>query len=261
MKELCNKVIDLVKETGNYIRQEAKKKKQIDSKGKNDFVTHVDKESERRLVNGLNKILPEAGFVAEEGTSTIKGKEYNWIIDPIDGTTNFIHGLAPYAISVALEYKSKIVVGVVYELGNDECFYAWEGSKAYLNGSEISVSKAQTVSDSLLATGFPYSNFKMLDGFMKSLKYFMQNSHGLRRLGSAATDLVYVACGRVDGFFEYGLKPYDVAAGAFIVQQAGGLNSDFNGTDNFIYNPEIISANPFIFKELQNIIKSYLVTE
>ncbi len=258
-KELCQQVIELVKETGQYVKSEGKKAKNIEVKGQNDFVTHVDKGSEKRLVEGLSKLLPESGFIAEEGTSTKKGEVYNWIIDPIDGTTNFIHGLSPHAISVALEENDEIVIGVVFELGLEECFYAWKGSKAYLNGHEIEVSSAKTINESLIATGFPYSNFSMLEGFTKTMDFFMKNSHGLRRLGSAATDLVYVACGRFDAFYEYDLKPYDVAAGAFIVQQAGGKNSDFSGGENYIYGKQIVSSNNDVFEDFQSVIQQLML--
>ena len=203
-------------------------------------------------------LLPEAGFIAEEGTSDRKGERYNWIIDPIDGTTNFIHGLSPYAISIALEDKNEIILGVVYEIGLDECFYTCKGAPAYLNGKEITVTSASSVADSLIATGFPYSDYGKMKGFMNSLDYFMKNSHGLRRLGSAATDLAYVACGRFEGFYEYGLKPWDVAAGAFLVQQAGGANCDFNGDENYIYGQEIISSNSLVFDEFKGIINKLM---
>ncbi|WP_075591146.1 inositol monophosphatase family protein [Labilibacter marinus] len=258
---LCHSVTELAKKTGQYIREEAAKAKRIEVKGKNDFVTHIDKGSEERIVAKLSELLPEAGFIAEEGTSDKVGERYNWIIDPIDGTTNFIHGLAPHAISIALEDKNEIVLGVVFELGLDECFYSWKGADAFLNGNKIEVSKAPSVADSLLATGFPYSDYSKMSGFMKSLDYFMKNSHGLRRLGSAATDLAYVACGRFEGFYEYGLKPYDVAAGAFLVKQAGGDNCDFKGGDDFIYGEEIISSNAFIHQELKGIIKQIMTEE
>ncbi len=259
LERLCRSVIQLVKSTASYIREEAANSKKIEVKGLNDFVTHIDKGSEQRLVEGLSKLLPEAGFIAEEGTSDKVGEELNWIIDPIDGTTNFIHGLCPHAISIALEYNKEIVLGVVYELGLDECFYSWTGAGTYLNGQEVFVSSARQVKDSLIATGFPYSDFSIMENFMKSMDYFMRNSHGLRRLGSAATDLAYVACGRFEGFYEYNLKPYDVAAGAFLVQQAGGMNCDFNGGNDYIYGKQIISSNAKIFNEFKDIIKNTLL--
>lgn len=156
---------------------------------------------------------------------------------------------------MALEDGKEIVLGVIYELGLDECFYTWKGAPAYMNGEKISVSEAAKVEDSLLATGFPYSDYSKMDGFMESLDYFMKNSHGLRRLGSAATDMAYVACGRFEGFYEYGLKPYDVAAGVILVQNAGGYNCDFSGGEDYIYGQEIIAANASIFDEFKGVIK------
>jgi len=261
LSSLCQSVIELAKNTAEYIKTEAAISKNIEVKGKNDFVTHIDKGSEEKLVTGLSSLLPEAGFIAEEGTSTKKGDKYNWIIDPIDGTTNFIHGLCPYAISIALEENNEIVLGVVLEIGLNECFYSWKGAPAYLNGKEIHVSKAAKVSNSLIATGFPYSNYTFMAGFMKSLDYFMKNSHGLRRLGSAATDLAYVACGRFEAFYEYDLKPYDVAAGAFLVKQAGGKNCDFEGGNNYIYGKQIISSNALVFDEFKTSVKKLILSD
>ena len=226
---ICSEVQEIVRDTATFIRKEKEKQRHLDIevKGRHNYVTSVDKNSERMLVEGLLDLIPESGFIAEEGTANGRKERYNWIIDPIDGTTNFIHGLPPYAISVAFMEYDEIVVGVIYEIGLGECFYAWKDSPAYLNGEVIRVSKAQTVSDSLIATGFPYTNFKLLDQFMNTMIYFMENSHGLRRLGSAATDIAYTACGRFDGFYEYGLNPWDVAAGILILnrQVAGSLIS------------------------------------
>lgn len=252
-ENICFKVIETVKDTAILIEQEATKHKNVisETKGRHNYVTSVDKAAEEKIVNELSFLLPEAGFIAEEGTSTKKGEVYNWVIDPIDGTTNFIHGLSPYAISVALMEGDEIVVGVIYELGLKECFYAWKNSSAFLNGEIISVSKAATVNDSLIATGFPYTNYSYMDEFFESMKYFMENSHGLRRLGSAATDIAYVACGRFDGFYEYGLNPWDIAAGILILKQAGGISSDFSGGKNYLFGGEIISSNKMITEEFQ----------
>jgi len=230
LQNLCAETKKIIKETGSYILTEAEQfnSEAVESKGLHDFVSFVDKNAEKQLVDGLKQLVPEAGFIAEEQTETYRAEQYNWVIDPLDGTTNFIHGLMPYAISVALMEKEEVVLGVIYEISRNEMFYAWKGSKAYLNDMEISVSKANKVSDSLIATGFPYYDYDRLPQFMKTLDFFMRNSHGLRRLGSAATDLAYVACGRFDAFYEYSLSPWDVAAGALIVQQAGGKVSDFN---------------------------------
>ena len=260
LQNICTRAKELIKKTGSYISTEAKQfsSDAVESKGVHDFVSFVDKNAEKQLVTGLKKLLPEAGFIAEEQTETYQSELYNWVIDPLDGTTNFIHGLIPYAISVALMEKEELILGIIYEISRDEMFYAWKGGKAYLNDKEISVTGANKVSDSLIATGFPYYDYDRLPQFMKSLDFFMRNSHGLRRLGSAATDLAYVACGRFDAFYEYSLSPWDVAAGAFIVQQAGGKVSDFNGGNNYIFGKEIIASNSNIYNEFLKSIKDIM---
>jgi myo-inositol-1(or 4)-monophosphatase len=259
LETICHNVCELSKTTGAFILAERSKfsTTQIEIKGKNDFVSYVDKTSEKLIVEGLEKLLPEAGFIAEEGTSTKKGEVYNWIIDPLDGTTNFIHGIPCFAISIALMRNQELIMGVIYEINFDECFYAWEGSKAYLNGKEISVSKIDKVSDSLIATGFPYYDYSRLNEYMELFKHFMKNTHGLRRLGSAATDLAYVACGRFEGFYEYYLQPWDVAAGAFIVKQAGGKVTDFKGEENYIFGREIVAGNSDFFPEFLTDVKRF----
>jgi myo-inositol-1(or 4)-monophosphatase len=260
LEKICKQVVELTENVGSFILAEKNnvKEKNIETKGLHDFVTYVDKSSEEQLVKKLSEILPEAGFIAEEGTTTKKGEKYNWIVDPLDGTTNFIHGITPFAISIALMRNDKIVLGVVHELGLNECFYAWENSSAFLNGEEINVSSNKTIEDSLIATGFPYYDYERIKPFMKTLEYFMQNSRGVRRLGSAATDLVYVACGRFESFYEYSLSPWDVAAGSFIVQQAGGKVSDFNGKNNYIFGKEIIATNSEVYKEFFASIKEIM---
>lgn len=259
MQQLCQDVCALTKKVGAFIKEQRATftESRVEVKGTNDFVSYVDKNSEKQLVEALSQLLPEAGFIAEEGTSTKKGDTYNWIIDPLDGTTNFIHGIPCYAISIALMRKDKIVLGIIYEINLDECFYAWEGSKAYLNGKEIKVSANTTLASSLLATGFPYYDYHRMNEYMELFKYFMQHTRGLRRLGSAATDLAYVACGRFEGFYEYSLQPWDVAAGAFIVQQAGGKVSDFSGNDNYIFGKEIVASNTACFNEFLKSVQTY----
>ncbi len=257
LEQLSNRVNELSTRVGTFIRNENSKlsEKNVEKKGKHDFVTYVDKTSEEILVEGLEKILPGAGFITEEDTSNKSGETYRWIIDPLDGTTNFIHGITPYAISIALQRDESTVFGLVHELGHNEFFYAYENGGAFLNGKKIQVSKTNKVDNSLIATGFPYYDYTRLDDFQKTLEYFMRNSRGVRRLGSAATDLAYVACGRFDGFYEYSLSPWDVAAGAFIVQEAGGKVGDFKGENNFIFGKEIIAANTGIYKDFLEVIK------
>jgi len=260
-EKLCNEVVDLVRVTGEYIRNELNNRDSLvpEVKGTHNYVTYADKAAEKMLVEGLGKLIPESGFIAEEGTSTKKGEVFNWVIDPIDGTTNFIHGVPPFAVSVGLMKEKEIVLGVVYEIGMNECFYAWKGGGAFLNGKKISTSNIRKVKDSLFVTGFPYTRFKHMDRFMESLHFFMVNSHGLRRLGSAATDIAYVACGRFEGFYEYGLNPWDIAGGIIILKEAGGKVSDFNGGKNYMYGEEIIAANPYVFDEFLNCIKTIMI--
>ncbi|NBC82171.1 MAG: inositol monophosphatase [Bacteroidetes bacterium] len=249
--DICNQTVELAREVGHFIKNERDKISSdvIEAKGTNDFVTYVDQAAEKKIIEKLSRILPESGFIAEEGTSNKKGEVYNWIIDPLDGTTNFIHGAPPYAVSIGLMENDRMVVGVVYEITLDECFYAAMGHPAYLNGKEITVSQTSKVAHSLIATGFPYTDFHRMETFMETLKDLFKNSHGVRRLGSAATDLAYVACGRYDAFYEYNLKPWDAAAGVFIIQQAGGHNSTFSNTDDYLFGKELVSTNKILHKE------------
>ncbi len=260
LQNICKKVIETARETGDFIRKERTifSADLVQSKGLHDFVTHVDKASENQIFNSLKEILPEAGFLGEEKTNEVKGELYNWIVDPLDGTTNFIHNLYPYAVSIALMKEEEIILGVVYEIGADEVFYAWGNSKAYCNDDPISVSNTSFLKDSLIATGFPYSNFSKLDAYLNSMVYFMKHTHGLRRLGSAAVDLAYVARGDFDGFYEYGLSPWDVAAGSFIVQQAGGKVCDFSGRNDFLFGKEFIASNTNLHKEFFQIISGIM---
>jgi myo-inositol-1(or 4)-monophosphatase len=259
-RKLCESVKSVAKDAGGYIRDRLNQVSigHVQIKGKQNFVTDVDKGAEERIVKSLEALLPEAGFITEEGTSTKTGIRYTWVIDPLDGTTNFIHGTPPVAVSIALLENNQPVVGVVYEIFMDECFYAWKGSKAYLNGKEISVSLTGKVIDALIATGFPYHNFDRINSYMKSLVHFFTNCHGVRRLGSAATDLVYVACGRYDGFYEYNLNSWDVAAGALIIKQAGGKASDFYGGDDFLFSREIVASNANMYTDFLTQVSRFM---
>ena len=240
--------INLVKSVGLYIKSESHKfsSSDIEEKGLHDLVSYVDKEAERRLVEELGKIIPGSGFIAEENPSLNRSENFNWIIDPLDGTTNFLHGVPVFSVSVALMYNEELIAGIVYEINRDECFYAWKDGGAFLNDKKISVSESKTLGDSLIATGFPYYDYERVEPFVETLKHFMKNTRGIRRFGSAALDLAYVACGRFDGFYEYSLNAWDVAGGAFIVQEAGGIVEDFKGGENYLFGKEIIAVNPHI---------------
>jgi myo-inositol-1(or 4)-monophosphatase len=238
-------VIQLCEEVADFIRNENQHfdRSKIEQKGSfSNLVSYVDKEAENRLVKKLSEIIPGAGFIAEEGTEREGTNEYKWIIDPLDGTTNFLHGLPIFAISIGLTRKDKTVLGIVYEVSHKECFHAIEGGKAYCNDKVISISPIKTLQESLLATGFPYYHTEKKENYLEIIRIFLEQTHGIRRLGSAAIDLAYVACGRMEGFFEYNLKPWDVAGGAFILQQAGGKVTDFSGGDNFLFGGELCAA-------------------
>lgn len=259
LDRLCLEVVALAKGAGNFIRTEAGKFRsdKIEFKGLNDMVSYVDKTSEEMIVAKLQQLLPEAGFITEEKTVVKTASQYNWVIDPLDGTTNFIHGLPVYSVSIALKEYEELVLGVVYEINQDECFYAWKGAPAYLNGKEIHVSDKPTLSDSLVATGFPYYNFEKADAYLDLFKDLIQSTHGLRRLGSAAVDLAYTACGRFDAYYEYNLNDYDMAAGIIIVKQAGGKVFDFNGGDDMLRTRDVIATNGNVGEELLGKVKEY----
>jgi myo-inositol-1(or 4)-monophosphatase len=254
---ICKQACDLAKSVGSFIIGESSlfSMDKVEEKSMNQLVSYVDKTAEEKLVAGLKMIFPEAGFITEEQTITTEEKEYMWVIDPLDGTTNFIHQIPVYSISIGLLRNKKPVMGIVYEVNRNEMFYAWEGSKAYLNGKEISVKQNPSLSKSLLATGFPYYDFHGMQAYLNTLQYFMKHTQGMRRLGSAAVDLAYVACGRFDGYFEYGLSPWDVAGGIFIVQQAGGKVSDFKGGDDCIFGREIVASSTALYPEFFEVIK------
>lgn len=249
---LSTQVVAIARLAGNFIRKESMNFNagDVEVKGLNDLVSYVDKTAEEQLVDNLAVLIPEAGFITEEGTSEKKGATFNWIIDPLDGTTNFIHGVPVYSISLALYEGDTPVLGLVYEINRGEMFYSYQGAPAFLNNQVIRVSSRRTLSETLLATGFPYYQFDQQEAYMKLLAELMQRTHGLRRMGSAAVDLAYVACGRFDAFFEYNLNAYDVAGGAYIVQQAGGRVMNFSGGPEFINKREILATNGLVDQEM-----------
>lgn len=251
LPKLTEAVVTLSREVAAFIRTEGTRfsDANVESKSLNNLVSYVDKGAEQHFVDGLSSLLPEAGFIAEEGTGA-RAEELNWVIDPLDGTTNFIHGIPCYCTSVALMRGNSVLLGVVLEVTRDECFSAWKGGGAFLNGSAIHVSGRRTLVESLLATGFPYDDFGREAQYMDLLRALMHNSRGIRRLGSAAADLAYVACGRFEAFYEYGLNPWDVAAGALIVEEAGGTVTDFNGGERYVFGEEIVASNGAIHTEL-----------
>lgn len=263
LASLCDQVCSVAKSAGDFIRSESKKfsPSDVELKGRNNLVSYVDKKSEEMIVSALDKLLPGSGFITEEDTVGASQKEITWIIDPLDGTTNFVHKLPCYCISIGMLKDGKLSLGVIYELNLDEMFYGYRGGKAMLNRKSIKVSSTKTVADSLIATGFPYTDYSKMEPYIKIFQHLMLSSRGLRRMGSAAVDLAYVACGRFDSFYEYGLNAWDVAAGAFLVDLAGGKNSDFSGGDNFLFGKEIITSNGFTHDEMLEAIGNIIEKE
>ncbi len=257
LEELCFQTQKVVKEAADFIKGHSNKvgKEKIEFKSLNSLVSFVDKGAEEILVAGLSKLLPDSSFLVEEGTVERSSSDYEWLVDPLDGTTNFLHSIPPYAVSVGLNYKGSPIMGVVHEVNLNECFYAWKDGGAWLDGKSIKVSDTNDLKESLLATGFPYYDFSGLKPYLETLEYFMLNTRGLRRHGAAAIDLVYVACGRYEAYYEYSLQPYDISAGAFIVQEAGGIATDYEGGDNHVFSGQVIAGNPAIHQAVLEVVK------
>jgi myo-inositol-1(or 4)-monophosphatase len=259
LADILSETTWIVRETGQWILQQSSQftSNDIIYKGTNDLVSFVDQQAEAKLKQGLSAIFPEAQFIAEETSSNYEevGDGYYWVIDPLDGTTNFLHKLPVFAVSVGLIYHKQPILGLIYEPNRDELFTAAKGLGAHLNGKSIQVSPEKSLSKSLLATGFPYYDFSYQDRYLELLKELMRSSHGLRRMGAAAIDLAYTACGRFEGFFEANLKPWDMAAGKIIIEEAGGMVTNFSGGQDVIFTGEIIGAGP-IFSEFLGTLQS-----
>ncbi|WP_306644090.1 inositol monophosphatase family protein [Sanyastnella coralliicola] len=257
LRQLLDALVDLSKETGQWMLQQQVNPEQIETKTLNNFVSFVDKGAEERFVTGLQKLLPEAGFIAEEGTGTPSESGLNWIIDPLDGTTNFLHQFPVWCTSVALIDKDELQLGVIYDPNRNECYTAIKGEGAFLNGEPIVVTKKTALKDCLLATGFPYDDFGRQAEYLGLLGVLTQGTRGIRRLGSAALDLAYVACGRCDLFYEYSLNPWDVAAGALIVKEAGGTVTGFKEGDDPIFGDDILASNTSTHEEMLGVIERH----
>ena len=259
--QLSHDLAALCRSTAGFIRQEEATfdRAKIEHKGVHDLVSYVDQETERRLVAGLRQLLPTAGFITEEGTAGPDShtEEFTWIIDPLDGTTNFVHGLPVYSISVALLHQRELVVGVVHEVNRDESFRAVRGGGAFCNNQPIYVTDIPDLNNALIATGFPYKDFGLMQTYLQVLGAFMSRSHGVRRLGSAAVDLAYVAAGRCEGFFEFNLNAYDVAAGILLVREAGGHVTQFLTDGDPLFSREVVASNGRLHLEMQQTIREF----
>lgn len=258
-ENITTQLAGICSRVGSYIRQEYQNfsSSKVEVKGIRDTVSYVDKESERQLVEYIKPLIPAAGFITEEGTEKSKGEVYNWIIDPLDGTTNFVHRIPVFSISVALLRNEELVVAVVYEINQNECFSAWKGGGAYLNGERIHVSDNRLFEEALIGTGLPFREFEKLNPYIEVLKSVMQRTRGVRRIGSAAVDLAYTACGRFDAFFEQYLMNYDMAAGVLLVKEAGGIVHDFDGSDGMLTKGNIVAGNPTLGTALLTEIKKH----
>ncbi len=251
MDNLCKKVETLVRSTGEYLKNEQAKlnKKDIELKGSRDYVTYIDKEAERILVKGLKELFPIAGFLTEEETVDYEETEYTWIIDPLDGTTNYIHGDATFAVSIALRHEQEIVLGVVYDPIIDQMYSATALTKAKLNNKNLMVSGHNTIKNAYLGCGIPYVlDTKGEEVLQNAMKHFRTSSFRIK--GSAALEICYVAAGITDAYFHSGLSPWDVAAGTFILKCAGGMCTDFSGGNNYLFGKELVASNGVIHNEI-----------
>jgi len=259
LKELTLSVCEVAKRAGLFIRKERSQfhAERIERKHAHDYVSYVDKQSETLIVSALRQLLPEAGFITEEGSASHTNEDYCWVIDPLDGTTNFIHSYAPYAVSIGLLRGTDILLGVVYEICADECFYAWQGGGAYMNGTPLHVS-GSPLSDALLCLQLPYD----ADAYSPIARSLIQQFYGraasIRMIGSAAMALCYVAAGRLDAYAEKFIGQWDYMAGALIVSEAGGTVTDYDGSTHFTQGNSIVATNGLVHADLlQGINKAF----
>ena len=230
-------------------------KEDIRKKAATDFISYVDETSERKIIETIQQSFPEHTVFAEEGGMVEKKSDYTWIIDPLDGTTNYLRSVPIFAISIALKYKDETLVGVVYDPVHDDLFYAEKGHGTFLNDKSVQVSRKANLNESFIATGFPFKSKHKLDGYLSVFKGIFNSCIGIRRMGAAAIDLAYVACGRFEGFWEIGLAPWDIAAGRILITEAGGRISDFWNTEDFKDSSYILATNDAIHQELGGIIR------
>lgn len=246
---------EAARKAGRLLRENINKSDEIFYKGAVDLVTPFDTRAQKMILEHISSFFPEHDYLAEEGLSQNKGADMRWIIDPLDGTTNYAHHYPVFTVSIALERKSEVILGLVYDPMREEMFSALKAKGAFLNGKKISVSDISELDKSLLATGFPYDVRASQENNISHFNNFAIRAQGIRRCGSAAMDLCYVACGRYDGFWELKLKPWDIAAGTLIVQEAGGQVSDFKGGRFSIFGSEILATNGSIHQQMVDILE------
>lgn len=256
LKQLTVEVCRVATEAGHFLKEERKnfRRECVEEKHAHDYVSYVDKESEARVVKALSTLLPEAGFITEEGSATYQDEPYCWVIDPLDGTTNYIHDEAPYCVSIALRNHTELLIGVVYEVCRDECFYAWKSGKAYMNGEEIHVSTIRNPKDAFVITELPYNYQQYKQTALHLIDKLYGEVGGIRMNGSAAAAICYVAIGRFDAWAEAFIGKWDYSAAALIVQQAGGCVTNFHGEEHFIEGHHIIATNGYLHPLFQKLL-------
>jgi myo-inositol-1(or 4)-monophosphatase len=254
---MLNIAVEAARTAGLFLKQNLGKVKDIQKKAgqEKNLVTEIDKRSEEMIINIIRKHFPAHDILAEEGGGTHgSSSNYKWIIDPLDGTTNFTHGFPVFCVSIGIEYKGELLVGVIYDPNFDELFTAEKGQGAFLNGKRISVSKLDSLEKSLLVTGFPYNIADNPDHAVEHFVHFLMKAQAVRRMGSAAIDLAYVAAGRYEGFWEVALNPWDMAAGALLVQEAGGIITDLAGNPFSIYKNEVLATNGLVHNPMKDVL-------
>ena len=261
MHPMLNIAVKAARRAGAIINRAALDRTQLEihSKRANDFVTQVDKSAEAAVIDVVRQAYPDHAILGEEsgalpgrsgGPAKSAPSEYRWVIDPLDGTTNFIHGFPQYCVSIAVQHRGATQHGVIYDPGKNELFTASKGRGAFLDDRRVRVSKCAQLKDALVGTGFPFKELGRVDLYVRQMKYLMQHSSGIRRAGAAALDLAYVAAGRLDAFWEMGLSPWDMAAGALMIQEAGGLVGDLSGDSTYLESGDITAATPKVFPQL-----------
>ncbi len=259
MHPMLNIAVRAARNAGDLIRRSSENVGQltINQKSINDFATEIDRAAEQEIINVIRGSYPDHAILAEE-SGAHEGNDYQWIIDPLDGTTNFLHGFPMYAVSIALKHKGKLEVGVIYDPQRDELFTAERGGGAMLNNRKIRVTRQVSLKGALIGTGFPFKKQQHLDAYLGMFKELFTDSAGIRRAGSAALDLAYLAAGRLDGFWEIGLKEWDIAAGVLLVQEAGGAVTDFSFKEDYLHSGNIIAGNPKMHQLIYKAIEPHV---
>ncbi|MCB0284190.1 MAG: inositol monophosphatase [Calditrichaeota bacterium] len=257
MNELLNTAQTAAKKAGKILMENFGKVKSADirKKSQTDFLSYVDEQSEKVIINTIRAAFPDHSILAEESGADNQKNNYTWIIDPLDGTTNYLKSIPVFAVSIAVEFQKEIVAGVILDPVHNDLFYAAKGKGAFLNGNPVRVSQETNINESFFATGFPFKLKHKVPDYLNAFKNLFDHSVGARRMGAAAIDLAYVACGKFDGFWEIGLKPWDMAAGEILIREAGGIVTDFWNQPNHLNNSHLLTGNPEIHRQMGELIR------